>query len=389
MASDSTSDELDEPEVHNIDAAEFARVVDSGHGGVTLVDLREPDEVLVGGIDGAVNIPLNQISARMDSVPQDKPAYLFCRTGDWSAGVAEVLAERGYEVYNLEGGYKAYRAYREAATRQSAEPPAPTGQTGASDASDGNPRPSSDPKSEPLFVDAKGLRCPGPIVKVADVIRGLSVGQEVRVEATEDAFVSDIAVWADRTGNTLESLDVKDGVISARLRKGSSPVPTTVGQTDRDHEKTFVIFSGDLDKTIAAFIMANGGAAMGRNVTMFFTFWGLNILRKPDKVKVAKNFVEKAFGAMMPRGTTKLGLSRMNMFGLGPKMIRWLMHEKGISSLEELIDDARSHGVRIVACQMSMDIMGIKKEELIDGVELGGVATMLGSAEKSDLTYFI
>lgn len=150
-----------------------------------------------------------------------------------------------------------------------------------------------------------------------------------------------------------------------------------------------MVFSGDLDKTIAAFIMANGAAAMGRPVTIFFTFWGLNILRRPKKVKVKENIVEKMFVFFMPRGTKKLGLSRMNMGGLGAKMIRWIMKEKGVSSLEELIQSAIDHGVRLVACQMSMDIMGIRKEELIDGVELGGVSTFLGSGELSDMSLFI
>ena len=170
------------------------------------------------------------------------------------------------------------------------------------------------------------------------------------------------------------------------MEKAEAPTqPSAAAQND----KTFVIFSGDLDKTIAAFIMANGAAAMGRRVTMFFTFWGLNILRKPERVSVVKSFVERAFGFMMPRGTKKLGLSRMNMGGLGAKMIRGIMQEKGVSSLEELIDSARAHGVRLVACQMSMDIMGIRKEELIEGVELGGVSTFLGAGEQSDMSLFI
>ena len=128
---------------------------------------------------------------------------------------------------------------------------------------------------------------------------------------------------------------------------------------------------------------------MGRKVTIFFTFWGLNILRNPKKVKVKKAFIEKMFGVMMPRGTKKLGLSRMNMGGMGAKMIRSIMKSKGVSSLEELIESAKAHGVRLVACQMSMDIMGIHKEELIDGVELGGVSTFLGSGEQSDMSLFI
>ena len=222
-------------------------------------------------------------------------------------------------------------------------------------------------------------------MKVADTLRGLKTGQKVCIEATEDAFASDIAVWCDRTGNRLLKLEVKPEVIEATVQKQDKPPQASAVQND----KTFVVFSGDLDKTIAAFIMANGAAAMGRKVTVFFTFWGLNILRKPKKVRVAKNLIERIFGVMMPRGTRKLGLSRMNMGGMGAKMIRWIMKEKGVSSLEELIDNALSHGVRLVACQMSMDIMGIRKEELIDGVELGGVSTFLGSGEQSDMSLFI
>ncbi len=150
-----------------------------------------------------------------------------------------------------------------------------------------------------------------------------------------------------------------------------------------------VVFSNDLDKTIATFIIANGAAAMGRKVTLFFTFWGLNILRQTDKVKVKKDIISKMFGFMMPRGSKKLTLSKMNMGGIGGKMIRHLMKKKNVASLEELINQAKSNGVNLVACNMSMDIMGIKKEELIDGVTIGGVATFLGSAEESDMSLFI
>ncbi|MBR5116464.1 MAG: DsrE/DsrF/DrsH-like family protein, partial [Lachnospiraceae bacterium] len=220
----------------------------------------------------------------------------------------------------------------------------------------------------------------------ADHLRDKPEGTVIRVEATEDAFASDIRVWCERTGNHLDELVINDGIICAQITRTAKKETVSVKE---QNDKTFVVFSGDLDKTIAAFIIANGAAAMGRKVTMFFTFWGLNILRKPGKVKVAKTFIEKMFGAMLPRGTTKLGLSRMNMGGAGAKMIRGIMKQKGISSLEELIESAKAHGVRIVACQMSMDIMGIHQEELIDGVELGGVATFIGSGETSDMSLFI
>lgn len=345
------NNDFEETQVKNISAQDFAKLDFSK---VTLLDLREADEVLVSGIEGAINIPFSQVSKRLDDVPKDIPVYVFCRTGDWSEEVAEILADRGYDAYNLAGGFKAYKEYIA--------------------------------NAEPVYIDAKGLKCPGPIVKVADAVKGLADGQKVFVEATEDAFASDIAVWCQRTGNNLEKLEVKSGVIEAIIEKRTKPAESVTALPDG---KTFVVFSGDLDKTIAAFIMANGAAAMGREVTIFFTFWGLNILRRTEKVKTQKGFIEKMFGIMMPRGTKKLGLSRMNMGGAGAKMIRAVMKNKGVSSLEELIQNAIDHGVRLVACQMSMEIMGIKQEELIDGVELGGVATFLGSGEQSNMSLFI
>ena len=324
---------------------------------ITLLDLREPDEVLVSGIEGAINLPFSGGFDKLDTIPKDKPVIVFCRVGDWSEEIAEILFDRGYDAASLDGGYNAYRTFLSELS-----------------------------KKEPVLIDAKGLKCPGPIVKVADYLRDKPEGFSVRVEATEDAFASDIRVWCERTGNHLDELVTQDGIIRAQITRAERKESASVKE---QNDKTFVVFSGDLDKTIAAFIIANGAAAMGRKVTMFFTFWGLNILRKPEKVKVAKTFIEKMFGAMLPRGTTKLGLSRMNMGGAGAKMIRGIMKQKGISSLEELIDSAKAHGVRIVACQMSMDIMGIHQEELIDGVELGGVATFIGSGETSDMSLFI
>ena len=335
----------------NITATDFAAFDFSK---ITIVDLREPDEVLVKGFDGAVNIPFSEFYSKLDEIPKDKPVYVICRTGDFSEEIAEILDDRGYEAYNVEGGFDAYQKAVQ--------------------------------NSEPLFIDVKGLKCPGPIVKVADTVKTLEYGQKVYVEATEDAFASDIKVWCERTGNNLIDIDVQPERIKATIEKAKRE-EAPVGE--RPHGKNFVVFSGDLDKTIAAFIMANGAAAMGRDVTIFFTFWGLNILRKAKTVQVKKTLIEKMFGFMMPRGTQRLGLSRMNMGGAGAKMIRRIMKKKNIRSLEQLIEDAKAHDVRLIACQMSMDIMGIQKEELIDGIELGGVSTFLGAGEQSDMSLCI
>jgi peroxiredoxin family protein len=150
-----------------------------------------------------------------------------------------------------------------------------------------------------------------------------------------------------------------------------------------------VVFSGDLDKAIASMIIANGAAAMGKEVTLFFTFWGLNILRKSEKQNVSKGFVENMFGKMMPRGVKKLKLSKMNMGGLGTKMMHGVMKAKNVNTLDDLIQSAMDSGVKFVACTMSMDIMGITKEELIHGVEYGGVAAYLGATEESNHNLFI
>ncbi|MGB9812198.1 MAG: DsrE/DsrF/DrsH-like family protein [Thermovenabulum sp.] len=154
-------------------------------------------------------------------------------------------------------------------------------------------------------------------------------------------------------------------------------------------KKTIIVFSGDLDKAMAAFIIANGAAAMGDEVTMFFTFWGLNILRKPEGVKVKKSFLENMFGKMMPRGAERLGLSKMNFGGLGAKMMKYIMKKKNVNTLGELIENAKALGVRLIACTMSMDVMGIRKEELIDGIDFAGVATYLAEADEANLNLFI
>lgn len=318
---------------------------------IILLDVRDEEELTLGKIENSIHIPLSELSYNLDSLDKNKKIYIYCKKGERSTKASEELDSLGYDTYSIEGGFIEYKHHILSLN--------------------------------PVEIDAKGEMCPGPIIKVADTVKQIRNGQKVYVEATEDAFASDIKIWCERTGNNLESLKIGEDIIKATIQKIETP------EIPKDNDKTFVVFSGDLDKTIAAFIIANGAASMGRDVTMFFTFWGLNILRRPEKVNVKKNLIEKSFGFMMPRGTKKLGLSRMNMGGAGPKMIRSIMDSKGILSLEELIETAKDHGVRLVACQMSMDIMGIHKEELIDGVELGGVSTFIGSGEKSDMSLFI
>jgi len=157
----------------------------------------------------------------------------------------------------------------------------------------------------------------------------------------------------------------------------------------REDKKTIIVFSNDMDKVMAAFVIATGAAAMGDEVTMFFTFWGLNVLRDAKKKVQGKSFLEKMFGAMMPKGVEKLPLSKMNFLGIGSKLMKYMMKKKNVMMLPEMIKQAQELGIKMVACSMSMDVMGIKKEELIDGVEIGGVATYLGEASEAGVNLFI
>jgi peroxiredoxin family protein/TusA-related sulfurtransferase len=239
-----------------------------------------------------------------------------------------------------------------------------------------------------IKVDACGLQCPGPIMQVYNAIKDMNCGDMLEVAASDPAFARDVDAWCTRTGNELVDKKFEGSTVKVSIRKGTV-IDAVKNTASSGNDKTMVVFSGDLDKAIASFIIANGSAAMGRKVTMFFTFWGLNILRKPEKVNVRKSFLEKMVGTMMPRGAGKLNLSKMNMGGMGGKMIKYIMNKKNVSSLQDLIAQARAQGIHLVACSMSMDIMGIKQEELIDGVEIGGVASYLASAETADTNLFI
>lgn len=158
---------------------------------------------------------------------------------------------------------------------------------------------------------------------------------------------------------------------------------------DNIEKTTIVLFSGELDKAIAAFIIANGAAAYDHEVTIFFTFWGLNVLRKDQKIAVKKGFLEKMFGKMMPRGAEKLGISKMNFGGMGPKMIKHVMKKHNALSLPQLIELAQEQGVKLVACTMTMDLLGLQQEELLDGIQYAGVAAYLGDAADAKVNLFI
>lgn len=152
---------------------------------------------------------------------------------------------------------------------------------------------------------------------------------------------------------------------------------------------TIILFSGDYDKAMAAYIIANGAAAYDHEVTIFHTFWGLNVLRKDEPIKANKSFIEKMFGWMMPRGADKLGLSKMNFAGMGPKMIKEVIRKHNAMTLPQLIEMAREQDIKLIACTMTMDLLGLKEEELFENIEYAGVAAYLANAEDGNVNLFI
>jgi len=345
-----------------------------------IVDVRTDLEYETGHIEGAVNIPVDELRGRLKDVPKDKKIVVYCKVGLRGYIAYRILLQHGYDVYNLSGGYDIYQASK----KKYGEGIKLNDEMTKIEEDEKK----TELKENVIKVDACGLQCPGPIMKVKNEIEKIKEGEVLEVHVTDPAFSNDIKAWCERTGNTLIKVDRTQGSYVAFIRKGKAQVISSSSNELRNG-KSIIVFSGDLDKAIASFIIANGAAAMGRPVTMFFTFWGLNILRKDVAPKVDKSFIERMFAKMMPQGSKKLGLSKMNMGGIGAKLIRGIMQKKNIASLEELIEQAKKNGVKLVACSMSMDVMGIKREELIDGIEIGGVASFLAEAEKSDTSLFI
>lgn len=356
-----------------------------------MLDVRDPEEADLGDITDSVLIPVNELRGRLGELDKDKTYITYCAVGLRGYVAARMLKQHGFSVMNLAGGYSTWQAaFWDPRDRDETW----TGNENVG----GNPGEVADKMNEihsgkVVTLDACGLSCPGPIKKVYEAMNEMAEGDVLEINVTDPGFKSDIASWCKRTGNTLLDLKKEDKRFTARIRKGSlehsvAELSCSVS-ANRGTDKTMVCFSGDLDKALASFIIANGAAAMGRKVTMFFTFWGLNVIRRHEKVAVKKNFISRMFGMMMPRGARRLKLSQMNMAGAGAGMIKGLMKKYRVPQLQELIEQAREAGVKLIACNMSMELMGIQEDELIDGVELGGVAAYLDAAEDSGVNLFI
>ena len=352
-----------------------------------LLDVREEFELATGTIESSHHIPLNQLRQRLGELPKNQPIYVYCQVGHRGYNAARILSQAGFDVKNLDGGYKTYKT---AHYRIKPLDYLSFNQT----------RHKSEDLKEPseiIHLDACGLQCPGPILKVKEKIDKMSIGQKMEIEASDFGFGADLAAWCQNTGNTLLSNKIENGKVLATIVKGKSSISESemknlpsLGQEgvlkETKDGATMVVFSGDLDKALASMIIASGAAAYGKKVTIFFTFWGLSILKKQ---KVKKSGLAKLFDIMLPSKANNLPLSQMNMGGMGASMIKYIMKQKNFDSLPDMIEQAHQLGVKFVACTMSMDLMGIEKEELFDFVEYGGVATFIGDSEQANMQLFI
>lgn len=349
---------------------------------VTLVDVRTPDEYALGTIPGAINIPLDNLRERLADIPENKPVYLFCGVGLRGYLASNILKSKGYpDVRNLIGGLKTYNAAT--ATIKTPEGFVCDSTTHACPAS------SCRCDKSIIKVDACGIQCPGPILKLKQAMDVLAVGQQLEVRATDAGFPRDAEAWCRTTGHKFLGKRAEGGIQIVEIEKAAPQVVEATQPQTSEQGKTLILFSDDLDKTLATFVLANGAAATGKKVSIFFTFWGLNAIKKVRKPKVKKDIFGRMFGWMLPADSTQLALSKMNMLGIGSKMMRYLMRKKGVDSLETLRQQAIDQGVEFIACQMSMDVMGIKREELLDNVTVGGVASYMERAEQANVNLFI
>lgn len=346
---------------------------------VMLLDVRTVEEFSFGSLPGAVNIPLDDLRERMQELPKDKEIIVFCAVGLRGYLAQRILRGHGYTaVRNLIGGYKTFATAN-----------APVGKPNL---------PYNEPKNldtqamtteiKTVKIDACGLSCPGPIMKVKQAIDSIADGERIEITSTDAGFARDAQAWCNTTGNVLISNVEEKGRYTVVIEKGS-PKACQVKTSCDGKGKTLIMFSDDLDKALATFVLANGAAATGQKVSIFFTFWGLNVIKKERKPSVAKDIFGKMFGMMLPSSSKKLHLSKMSMMGMGDKMMRHIMKKKNIDSLEALRQQAIDNGVEFIACQMSMDVMGVAREELLDNVTIGGVATYMERADQANVNLFI
>ena len=348
----------------------------SGLTDVVYSDSIPADEL--GSIPGALNCPLGKIREQLEKLDKSKQYVTFCQVGLRGYLAERILKQHGFKAANLSGGWLTWKLFHPQPVKRSDAMPKtvpPAGKIAAS--------------AVPLnTLDVRTLQCPGPVMKLKKAVGGLSEGGGIHLLAAP-TFEHDLLNWAKGAGCRVENL-IRTGVqLEADVFKTSGNPAGSSASVPKEKTVSMVVFSNDFDRAMAALILANGFAAAGAKVNLFFTFWGLSVLRKNPAPYVKKNLISRMFGWMLPKGATKLALSKMNMMGMGGAMMKSVMKRKGVLALPELIRSAREAGVRFIACDMAMDVMGISREELIEIDEVAGVATFAALAGESSNTLFI
>ncbi|MDD5705516.1 MAG: FAD-dependent oxidoreductase [Kiritimatiellae bacterium] len=362
-----------------------------------VLDVRTQNEFAAWHVPGAGHLPLGELRQKVASLDPRAAYYVYCKVGLRSYLAYRIMKQHGLKVKTLAGGADTFRAVH-VETRPSPPPPPPP--AGGTPTACGAPAPAPAPApAQPaptgrtVTLDCLGLQCPGPIKRIHDAIAAMAPGDELVVRASDPGMLADAQAWCRVNGHVyIEGHPLAGGTVECRLRKGHvHPVErAAVAAAGARRKKTMVVFSGDLDKVLAALVIANGALAMGDEVTLFFTFWGLSALRREEAVATpGKALLDRMFGWMLPRGLRRLTLSKLHMGGMGTAMMKHVMRSKHVDTPQRMLAQAREAGIRLVACSMSLDVMGLRPEELIEGVEIGGVATFLESADASNATLFV
>lgn len=372
-----------------------------------ILDVRPAASAQANPILGALNIPLGELRNRLSEIDAAAPWATVCALGKSSYFAARILTQSGIDAVSVSGGWTVRKPAEPSCAGRGPEPccnPGATPQavcaldTGRTPQACVAETPAQSARNETVRLDCSGLSCPGPLMRVKVGMEALGSHQVLEVVATDPGFGKDVEAFCRACGHELLGVEKGRGILTARIAKAATATVTpqntaTVAfpaTTARRKGATIVVFSGELDKVMASLVIANGAATLGGEVTLFFTFWGINALRKEQHVPVkGKNLLDRMFGWMLPRGLGKLPLSRMHFGGAGSLMMKHQMASKNLPNLPGLLGSAKLAGVRLVACTMAMEAMGIRAEELIDGVELGGVADYLESAELAGTNLFV
>ena len=341
-----------------------------------LIDVRENAEHQLGSIPGAINIPLGELRSALAKLDKDKEYIVHCQVGLRGYLAERIMKQNSFKVKNLSGGYLTWKQYfapppETKKTKMQTETP----QTAAAK----------------TILDVRALACPGPVVRLKNEFEKLAPGDICQLMAAK-SFAPDLAAWTSSNGNTIISQQNKNDYLEAMIMKGAPAAPdagVATANTSQTKNGAIILFSNDFDKVMAALIIACGMAAAGMKTGIFFTFWGLNALRRNPAPPIKKSFIQKMFGFMMPCGVNKLNLSKMNFGGMGTAMMKDIMKKQNVMSLPDLLRQARELGVKFTACEMAMNVMGITREELIEVDEVAGIASFVESAKGNANTLFI